>query len=278
MKKMLTVALAMVLFLVPTGCANRGETPSSSGVESGTTSPLPDPAEAYAKATREMRAVLEEGSFTSQTEGSLDIRTSGESFTIYMSSRTDAYMGDPCSLYIRQETSSSSGTALQSAFLDGDTLYLYRQGGTYQRAVSEEDKAAIREENLIAVYDPATVPPAASSAQALAEGGYTVSLVFDPSQAEAIDQLFPDLTDQIGGADPEVQSLTLTVQIGGDGLIQSQSYDIEMRLTLDGHAADVTMHMDTDYSNINGDFVLTPPEEMDLGNALPLDEEPSASE
>lgn len=269
--------LLAALLIFPAACSQKNrpdvsQTSQDVSVSEAGQTGLPEPAAAYVEAVNALRERLAGSRYRSSTETRMDINSAAGRYSTFVTSNTQVSQGDDFFMLAETTESAPNASSRTITFVDGKYVYMYEQGVTYRMDLDEQTKAQLLEKNTAGALDLEGAAPSSQSIQPLEAGGYAVALTFLSPAPELVAKLLPSLRTSVGNAAASVKSLAVSAAVDGDGLLQTQDFEVEMELTADGQQAQVTARISTRYSDIDGDFTISLPDEIDLADAIAVDD------
>lgn len=269
--------LLAALLIFPAACSQNNkpdvsQTSQDVSVSEAAQSGLPEPAAAYVEAVNALRERLAGSRYRSSTETRMDISSAAGRYSTFATSNTQVSQGDDFFMLVETTESAPNASSRTITFVDGKYVYMYEQGVTYRMDLDEQTRTQLLEQNTAGALDLEGAAPSSQSIQPLEAGGHAVTLTFLSPAPELVAKLLPSLRTSVGNADASVKSLSVSAAVDGDGLLQTQDFEVEMELTADGQQAQVTARISTRYSDIDGDFTISLPDEIDLADAIAVDD------
>ncbi|MCI8360730.1 MAG: hypothetical protein HFE86_05255 [Clostridiales bacterium] len=272
-RRFLPLMLAAALLTSLAACSHKNTNASETSQSGDTGDPsLPDPAQVYTQAVNALQARLAGSRYKCATETRMDISAAAGSYSTYSASQIQVDQTGEFFMLVETDESAPKTSKRRIAFIDGHSVYMYEQGTTYRMDLDEQTKTSLLQQSGTDPLELDGVQPSGRSVKPLDTGGYEASLAFDAPSPDLVAKLLPSLRASVGDAPVNVLRLTVTAVVGGDGLLQSQSSEVQMELTVDGRQAQAAARITSAYSEIGGDFTIRPPREIDMAGALSVDD------
>lgn len=274
MKKLCIALLAAVLLIFPAACSDKtdnGGVDASSAI-SAPSSAAQDGMALYKAGAEKIDAAMREGSLKYQYTSNVAFTSAG--VTQNMGISGDMVMSWKDGLQISMTTDmtmGSSDTVIQSAlYSDGKTIYSSAMGQTVKQTLDQATTTQLEERIFGQAGTAANLENASVLEQTVteeAEGGYTVTLTLDPASLSDVSGLLDGVTD-MAQVEYQINTMTLTAKLDQTGMLTSVEADADLDMTQNGQEINVGVRYSTSYSDVGGDFTITPPDSIDMENAV----------
>lgn len=268
--RLLSGLLAGILVFSLAACGGEGPSGASSvGAGESVSQPAgtDDALTMYKTAVENIQGAMSQGAFRCHYVSDMVITTAGASQNMNMSGDLAVNRKDGLQLSMVTKTAVSGVNLEMAVYCDGATVYASSMGSTVKQALDENTLRQLEEQIASQAGAADNMEGVAALEQSVSpdgKGGYVLQFTLEPSTLNSVSGLLEGFTDGTTGT---INSMTMTASIDPQGLLTSVTVKADMEVAENGEASQVSMTLNTTYTDVGGDFAVEAPDSIDMENA-----------